>query len=224
VMEGKEIYAIRSELGRLLAGKIRKLNLPPIDVVVPIPETGNPAGIAIARHLNIPFAEGFVRNQHSGRTFIIADSDKRKSVSLQKLVPIRSVFEEKTVLLVDDSIIRGTVSRRTIALAKHPGAKKILFASTFPPVVSPCIYGIDFPCKEQLIAATRSLHEIAEEIGADFVIYNDLETLKEAIGLDDLCLACVTGRYPTSTEGMHMLQLRRKHDLHNNISSASPVS
>jgi amidophosphoribosyltransferase len=214
VMEGKEIYAIRSELGRLLAEKILTLNLPPIDVVVPIPETGNPAGIALAQRLKVPFAEGFIRNQHSGRTFIIADSDKRKAASIQKLVPIRSVFEGKTVLLVDDSIIRGTVSKSTISLARNPGAKKILFASTFPPVLFPCIYGIDFPCKEQLIASSKSLIEITQELGADAVIYNDLETLKRAIGLDDLCLACVTGSYPTSTEGMERLQQLREQDLY----------
>jgi amidophosphoribosyltransferase len=114
--------------------------------------------------------------------------------------------------LVDDSIIRGTVSKRTIALARNAGAKKIFFASTFPPVLYPCIYGIDFPCKSQLIAPAKSLKEIAEEIGADVVIYNDVEVLKEAIGLKDLCLACVTGQYPTSTEGMEHLRLLRKQD------------
>jgi amidophosphoribosyltransferase len=214
VMEGREIYAIRSELGRRLAEKIRNLNLLPIDVVVPVPETGNPAGIALSRHLEVPLAEGFVQNQHAGRTFIIPNSNKRKAAAIQKLVPIRSVFEDKIVLLVDDSIIRGTVSKRTVALVRNLGAKKILFASTFPPVNYPCIYGIDFPCKEQLIASTRSLADIAQDIGADAVIYNDLESLKQAIGLDDLCSACVTGRYPTSTEGMEVLQLLRDHDLH----------
>jgi amidophosphoribosyltransferase len=213
VMERKEIYRIRSELGVRLASQIRKMKLGHIDVVVPIPDTGNPAGIALSQELKIPFAEGFIRLQHTGRTFIIGSTDKRKVASIQKLSPIHSVFEGQTVLLVDDSIIRGTVSKRTIALAREAGAKRVLFASTFPPVVYPCIYGIDFPCKDQLIASTKSLPEIASEIGADVVIYNDVEALKEAIGLRDLCLACVTGRYPTPTKGMEKLQLLRKRDL-----------
>ena len=212
VIEGREVYTVRTELGRLLAEKIRSLDLPPIDVVVPIPETGNPAGIALAHHLQVPFAEGFIRHQHAGRTFIISSSERRQTASFQKLAPIRSVFDGKTVLLVDDSIVRGVVSKRTVALARNSGAKIILFSSTFPPVVHPCVYGIDFPCSEQLIATTKSDDQIAKEIGADFVIYNDAESLKKGIGFDDLCLACVTGKYPTATEGIETLQrLREQH-------------
>jgi len=213
VMEGKEVYTIRIELGRLLAEKIRTLDLPAIDVVVPVPETGNPAGIALAQHLQLPFAEGFVRHSHVGRTFIIAGQEKRQTASIQKLTPIRSVFEGKTVLLVDDSIIRGTVSQRTIKLAREVGAKKILFASTFPPILHPCVYGIDFPNQDQLIASKKTLPEICEWIGADFVIYNTVEDLKKAIGLPDLCLACVTGKYPTCTKELETLQRLREKDL-----------
>lgn len=213
VIEGREIYTARSELGRLLAKKILNMNLFPIDVVIPIPDTGNPAGISLAKHLHIPFAEGFVRHHHAGRTFIIVGQEQRQAAAIQKLSPIASVFEGKTVLLVDDSIIRGTVSKRTITLARNAGAKKILFASTFPPVIHPCVYGIDFPCANQLIATNKSLLEICEEIGADHVIYNDVNALQIAIGLNDLCLACVTGCYPTSTAGMDHLQLQRQQDL-----------
>ncbi len=213
VMEGKEIYTIRTALGRALADKIRTMDLPPIDIVVPVPESGNPAGIALAQHLQVPFAEGFIRQGQIGRTFIIASQEKRLAASIQKLAPIRSVFEGKTVLLVDDSIIRGTVSKRTIALARDAGAKKVLFASTFPPVIHPCVYGIDFPSKDQLIASKKTLSEICEEIGADVVIYNDVESLKKAIGLTDLCLACVTGHYPTSTTDIEKLQRLREKDL-----------
>ncbi len=213
VLETKEIYSIRTQLGRLLGEKIRKLNLFPIDIIVPIPDTGNPAGIALSNFLQIPFAEGFVRHQQAGRTFIISGLEKRLTTSMLKLSPVRSVFEGKNVLLVDDSIIRGTVSKRTIALAKAAGANKVLFVSTFPPVVNPCIYGIDFPCRDQLIAAKKSLVEIAQEIGADAIVYNDAEALKKAIGLNDLCLACVTGQYPTSTKQIEMLQKLRQQDL-----------
>lgn len=213
ILEGKEIYSVRIELGHLLAEKIRKLNPFPIDVVVPVPDTGNPAGIALSRYLQIPYAEGFARHQQAGRTFIIASSGKRHNAAVQKLSPVRSVFEGKNVLLVDDSIIRGTVSKRTIALAKSAGANKILFASTFPPVAHPCVYGIDFPCRDQLIAAQKSLPEIAQEIGADAIVYNEEKDLIQAIGLKDICLACVTGRYPTSIKEMGTLQKLRQQDL-----------
>ncbi len=214
VLEGKEIYSVRTELGRLLAEKIRKTDgLFPIDVVVPVPDTGNPAGIALSRHLKVPFAEGFSRNLQAGRTFITAGSGKRQAAAAQKLSPVQSVFNGKNVLLVDDSIIRGTVSKRTIALAKAAGANKILFASTFPPVAYPCVYGIDFPCRDQLIAAQKTLSEIAEEIGADAVVYIEIEDLKKAIGLSDLCLGCVTGRYPTAAKEIKTLQKLRQQEL-----------
>ncbi len=217
ILEGKEVYSVRVELGRRLAEKIHKLNPFPIDVVIPVPDTGNPAGISLSRFLQIPYAEGFSRQQQAGRTFITAGSGKRQAAAVQKLSPVRSVFEGKNVLLVDDSIVRGTVSKRTIALAKAAGANKILFASTFPPVAYPCVYGIDFPCREQLIAANKSLAEIAEEIGADAVVYTEEEDLKHAIGLNDLCLGCITGRYPTSTKEIKTLQLLREQDLNTEV-------
>ncbi len=209
-LEGKEVFSIRARLGELLAQKIEKLTLPPIDMVIGVPETGNPAAMALAQYLKLPFGEGFVRHQSAGRTFIISENKNRQKTARQKLSPVRSLFQDKTVLLVDDSIVRGTVSKQTINLAFEAGAKKVLFASTFPPVMHPCIYGIDFPNKNQLIAANLSPSRIAEEIGADYVIYNDPEDLKKATGLTDLCLACVTGQYPTSTVGIETLQQLRE--------------
>ena len=215
IMEGKEVYTVRSNLGRMLAEKIRTSITAPIDVIIPVPETGVPSAIALSQELQIPFAEGFIRQQTSGRTFIVAGQEKRTLAAFQKLAPNRSAFKDKSVLLVDDSIIRGTVSKRTVTLARSAGAKKVYFASTFPPVLHPCVYGIDFPSQSQLIAWNRPLPDISLEIGADAVIYNDIESLKKAIGLPDLCLACMTGRYPTSTKDMKSLQiLRESHLLH----------
>ncbi len=213
ILEGKEVYSVRSKLGVFLAEKIRKSDLAQADVVVPIPETGIAAGIALAQHLGIPFAEGFCPLRHSGRTFIMAGQEHRQGAILQKLAAVRSVFEGKTVILVDDSIVRGNVSKRTVFLARKAGARKIIFASTFPPILHPCVYGIDFPCHNQLIARNRSIAEISQEIGADALVYNDIDSLKEAIGLGDLCTACLTGHYPTSTEGIKALQKLREQDL-----------
>jgi amidophosphoribosyltransferase len=137
----------------------------------------------------------------------------RKKALSQKLFTVKSVFEGRNVILVDDSIVRGTVSKRVIAMARRAGAKKIYFAATYPPIRHPCIYGIDFPRSDQLVAYEKNIKEIAQEIGADTVIYNDIKGLKEAIGLDDLCTACLTGEYPTDIEGVEMLQDLRKNDL-----------
>jgi amidophosphoribosyltransferase len=213
IMDGKEVYSVRSKLGRFLAEKIIQAGLAQADVVIPIPETGIVAGIAAAQHLQIPFAEGFTRLPHAGRIFIMTGQEKREGALLQKLAPIRSVFENKSVILIDDSIVRGTVSKRIIFLARQAGARRIIFASTFPPILHPCVYGIDFPCHDQLIARNKTISEICEEIGADALIYNDIQSLKEAIGLDDLCSACLTGRYPTSTEGIEVLQQLREQEL-----------
>ena len=213
IIEGKEVYSVRSKLGRFLAEKIRKANLEEADAIIPIPETGNVAGIALAQHLQIPLAEGFTRLPHAGRTFIMAGQENRQGAILQKLAPIHSVFKDKTVILVDDSIVRGNVSKRTIFLARRAGAKKIIFASTFPPILYPCVYGIDFPCQNQLIASKMTIPEICQEIGADALIYNDIQSLKEAIGLNDLCTACLTGRYPTPIDELKTLQKLRDQDL-----------
>jgi len=214
LMEKKEIYTVRTKLGVALAEKIRALKVGQIDVVIPVPETGVPAAIALSQHLKIPYAEGFVRQGHVGRTFIMPRQENRECAVIQKLAPIRSVFEGKSVVLVDDSIIRGTVSKRTISLARQAGAIRIIFASTFPPVRHSCIYGIDFPNQNQLIASHQSIADICTTIGADVLVYNDIQGLKAAIGLEDLCLACLDGHYPTSTAGIEKLQQLRERALH----------
>ncbi len=211
LLEGKEIYQTRAKLGKSLAQRILEARLT-FDAIVPIPESGNVAAASLAQALSIPFETGFVKMGHV-RTFLCATAEKRETAVKQKLFSIASVFEGKSVLLVDDSIIRGTVSKRAIALAKEAGAKSVSIASTFPPVRFPCVYGIDFPNQEDLIAANKSIEEIEEALGADKVIYNSVGDFKEAIGMEHLCTGCMTGSYPTSLEGIEELQRQRKEDL-----------
>lgn len=205
IMEQKEVYRIRSRLGMALADKCQEQNIQ-ADVVVPIPDSARPSAISLAYKLKIPLEEGFVKQNHVGRTFIMPTQYARKKALSQKLITVKSVFEGRNVILVDDSIVRGTVSRRVIELAKRAGAKKIYFASTYPPIKHPCLYGIDFPREEQLVAYGKNLREIAEDIGADGLVYNDEMGLKESIGMKDLCTACLTGVYPTSMLGQEELQ------------------
>ncbi len=212
IMEQKEVYRIRSRLGSTLAEEVRRTDIE-ADVVVPIPDSARPSAISLAYKLQIPLEEGFVKQNHVGRTFIMPTQYARKKALSQKLITVKSVFEGRNVILVDDSIVRGTVSRRVIELARRAGAKKIYFASTYPPIRHPCIYGIDFPRSEQLVAYGKSVEEIAEDIGADGLVYNDVNGLKEAIGMQDLCAACLTGDYPTTTHGVDELQNLRKEDI-----------
>lgn len=221
VMEGKEIYAVRYKLGESLAKHILERKLGALDAIIPIPDTGTPAATAIAHLLKVPFAEGFVKLQNAGRTFITAGHEERLMATFKKFGTNRSVFEGKSVLLVDDSIVRGTVSKRTLSLAKEAGAKRIVFASTFPRILHPCLYGIDFPDPKQLMAVGKSLEEIAKAIGADDVVYNEVEDLKKAVGLDDLCLGCMTGRYPTPKKEMKAQQLLRIRELSYNTAGFS---
>jgi len=209
----REVYATRSLLGVFLAEKIASAKIMP-DAVVPIPTTARTAAIAIAKKLGISYEEGFVKQENIGRTFIMPTQGIRQKAVCRKLAAVKSVFRDKSVILVDDSIVRGTVSKRVIKLAKEAGAKKVFFASSFPPITHPCLYGIDFPHKEQLIAnATSTIDEIAEKIGADAVFYNNIDDLKKAIKKDSICAACVCGRYPTSIDGLEELQELRQKDL-----------
>jgi len=212
VMEKREIYRTRARLGSILAQKVKEAKIE-ADVVVPIPDSARPSGIALAHELGIPLEEGFVKHHHIGRTFIMPTQYARKKALSEKLITVQSVFQGRRVVLVDDSIVRGTVSCRVIELARRAGAKEIVFASTYPPIRYPCSYGIDFPREEQLIAFGKSLDEIAESIGADKVVYNDISGLKEAIGIHDLCTACLTGDYPTAMHGLEELQNLREQDL-----------
>jgi len=214
VIEHQEVYDIRSTLGKTLAKKVMKENFA-IDVVVPVPNTARPAAISLAREMDIPCEDGFVKQEYIGRTFIMPSQRLREKAIGRKLAPVFSVFRDKNVLLVDDSIVRGTVSKKVAMLAKNAGAQKVFFASTFPPIRHPCLYGIDFADQDQLIAYNRSIEEISREIGVDGLVYIDRDEFKEVVGVKGVCMACVTGRYPTETCGAKELQkMRQKHLQH----------
>ena len=211
VIEHQEVYHIRSTLGKTLARKVMQKEFD-IDVVVPIPNSARPAAISLAREMNIPCEDGFVKQEYIGRTFIMPTQRLREKAIGRKLAPVFSVFQGKNVILVDDSIVRGTVSKKVTMLAKSAGAKNIYFASTFPPIRHPCPYGIDFANQDQLIAYDRQIDQIAEEIGVDGLVYNNIEEFKDVIGVKGVCMACVTGKYPTDTSGIEELRaMRQKH-------------
>jgi len=169
-------------MGEKLADKIKRLwPKHDIDVVIPIPESSRPSALQLANRLGIPFREGFVKNRYIGRTFIMPGQAMRKKSVRQKLNAISVEFKDKNVLLVDDSIVRGTTSREIVQMARDAGARKVYFASAAPPVRFPNVYGIDMPSRTELIATGRSDDEICREIGADKLVYQDIDDLKEAV-------------------------------------------
>ncbi|GLX85702.1 amidophosphoribosyltransferase [Thalassotalea loyana] len=177
------VYQSRIEMGKRLGDKIaREWEDLDIDVVIPIPETSCDIALEIAQHLNIPYRQGFVKNRYIGRTFIMPGQAERKKSVRRKLNAISSEFKGKNVLLVDDSIVRGTTSEQIIEMARQSGAKKVYFASAAPEVRFPNVYGIDMPSANELIAHGRELDDICQLIGADKLIYQSIEDLTAAVG------------------------------------------
>jgi amidophosphoribosyltransferase len=211
MIEGRDVYQARAALGRTLARQVRERGIS-VDVVTSVPSTSHPAALAMAWELQVRIEEGFIRRDNSGRTFILPTQSQRERAVSQKLAPVKSVFQGRDVLIVDDSIVRGTVSQRIIRMARQCGARKVYFASTFPPVAHPCYYGIDMHSQEELLAPGKSLEEIERILDADAVIYNSESDLKQAIGLNDLCIACCSGVYPTDLKGVQALKECRKRD------------
>lgn len=182
VIDGVSVYEARLNMGELLAEKVKQIvPLNEIDVVIPIPDSSRPSAMQLAETLNIPFREGFVKNRYVGRTFIMPGQTVRKKSVRQKLNTCGQEFKNKKVLLVDDSIVRGTTSREIVEMARESGAAKVYFASAAPPVRFPNVYGIDMPTRAELIATGRNDEQIAKEIGADALIYQDIEAMKAAI-------------------------------------------
>lgn len=178
LMDGVSVYKTRMRQGEALARKILRLRPDhDIDVVIPIPDTSRIAGQALASDLGIKFREGFMKNRYIGRTFIMPGQNQRKKSVRQKLNPVPLEFAGKNVMLVDDSIVRGTTCRQIIQMARDAGAAKVYFASAAPPVRYPNVYGIDMPSASELIAHNRSVDEVCELIGADWLVYQDLEDL-----------------------------------------------
>jgi amidophosphoribosyltransferase len=202
-MDGTSVYEARLRMGAALATKIRDIaQAQDIDVVIPIPDSSRPYALELANRLGKTYREGFVKNRYVGRTFIMPGQALRRKSVRQKLNPIGMEFKDKVVLLVDDSIVRGTTSREIVQMARDAGARKVYFASASPPVRFPNVYGIDMPNQDELVATGRTEAEIAREIGADLLVYQDLEALKDAVRfgnprLTDLEASCFDGNYIT---------------------------
>jgi len=183
VIDGISVYEARRNMGRSLADKIMELGLrDEIDVVIPIPDSSRSSALEVAAKLKRQYTEGFIKNRYIGRTFIMPGQEMRRKSVRQKLNAMAIEFKDKNVLLVDDSIVRGTTSREIVQMARESGAKKVFFASAAPPVRFPNVYGIDMPTRNELIATGRTNEEIAALIGADAVIYQDLDALVDAVG------------------------------------------
>jgi amidophosphoribosyltransferase len=203
VMDGISVYETRLRMGESLADKIKREHSQlDIDVVIPIPDSSRPAAMQLANRLNLPYREGFIKNRYIGRTFIMPGQGIRKKSVRQKLNAIGMEFKGKNVMLVDDSIVRGTTSREIVQMAREAGARKVFFASAAPPVRFANVYGIDMPTRDELIATGRSDEEIAREIGADQLIYQDLSALIDDVrsvnpkvtSFED---SCFSGNYVT---------------------------
>ena len=194
ILDGVSVYDARLNMGKVLAKKIQSENLD-IDVVIPVPETSRISALEIARCMNIPYREGFIKNRYIARTFILPGQESREKTVRLKLNTIPSIFKNKNVLIVDDSIVRGTTSKQIIQLAKQAGSKRVYFASASPPVLYPNVYGIHIPTSIELVAYQRTSSEIAEYIGADQVIYNSLEDVIKVCILPEFETSCFNGEY-----------------------------
>ena len=204
IMNGISVYEARLRLGDRLANTVAEhMPLGDIDVVMPIPDSSRPAAMQVARKLGIEYREGFFKNRYVGRTFIMPGQAERKRSVRQKLNAMSAEFKGKNVLIVDDSIVRGTTSREIVEMARAAGANKVTFTSAAPPVRYPHVYGINMPSRQELIAHGRKIPEINTELGSDYLIYQEVADMKAAIlegsNVTDLEMSCFTGDYVTGT-------------------------
>ena len=203
IIDNLSVYKARLRMGEQLAGQIvREWPDHDIDVVIPIPDTSRTSAVQVAHHLGVKYREGFIKNRYIGRTFIMPGQAERAQSVRRKLNAIDLEFRGKNVLLVDDSIVRGTTSRQIIKLAREAGARKVYFASAAPPVRYPNVYGIDMPAASELIANGRDVEEIQKIIGADRLIYQDLNGLIRSVRHDHADItqfdtSCFSGEYVT---------------------------
>jgi amidophosphoribosyltransferase len=191
----QNMYEVRLELGRALARKIQDLKLE-IDIVSPIPDTSRSAAIACAEELKLPYREVLIKNRYVQRSFILNTQEKRKEAVNLKFSVVKELVQGKNILLIDDSIVRGTTSKKIIDLVKSFGPNKIYLASTCPPITHPCFYGIAFPSKDELIMSNINAEELSHTLGCDGVIFTDLSDLFQSLKQNNLCTGCLTGEYP----------------------------
>ena len=212
IIDGMSVYKSRLRMGEFLAQRIIEKGLHhDVDVVIPIPDTSRSSALQVAHHLGVKYREGFIKNRYIGRTFIMPGQEKRKKSVRQKLNPIDLEIKDKNVLLIDDSIVRGTTSKQIIEMARNAGAKKVFFASAAPPVKFPNVYGIDMPASSELIASNKSDEELAQFIGADWLLYQTLDDLIESVRFEDsevkdFDTSCFSGDYVTNDVTQAYLQ------------------
>jgi len=218
IIDGLSVYKARLRLGEQLAGQIvREWPDHDIDVVIPIPDTSRTAAVQVAHHLGTKYREGFIKNRYIGRTFIMPGQYERDESVRHKLNAIGLEFRGKNVLLVDDSIVRGTTSKQIVKLARDAGARKVYFASAAPPVRYPNVYGIDMPAASELIANKHTIAEIEQIIGADKLIYQDINGLLRAVrhsdsDIQEFDTSCFSGKYVTNVTPEYLERLEAKRN------------
>ena len=218
VMNGISVYEARLRLGDRLADTIAKYTpMGDIDVVMPIPDSSRPAAMQVAQKLGVEYREGFYKNRYVGRTFIMPGQAERKKSVKQKLNAMSSEFKGKNILIVDDSIVRGTTSKEIVQMAREAGANKVTFTSAAPPVRYPHVYGINMPSRQELVAHGRKIPEIATELGADYLIYQEVADMQAAIlegsTVEALEMSCFTGEYVTGSVTPEYLAWVEKNQL-----------
>ena len=208
-LDGISVYKTRRRFGEALARQWIETHAPPPDVIIPIPDSSRDAALSMAQVMQLPYREGFIKNRYVGRTFIMPTQASRQHAIRRKMNPIGLEFEGKDVLLVDDSIVRGNTSRKIIEVARKAGARNVYFASTSPPLTSPCPYGIDMATREEFVARDRDVEAVRQEIGADHLVYLELDAMVAAAragnaSIESFCTGCFTGDYPTADAEEHL--------------------
>jgi len=210
IMDGVSVYKTRLRMGIKLAQKIKQAKIK-IDVVIPVPDSARSSALSLAHELGVRYREGLVKNRYIGRTFIMPGQAIRRRSIHYKLNPIPLEIKGRNILLVDDSIVRGNTSKKIIDMVREAGAKKVYFASSAPPLISPCVYGVDMPTKKEFVANGLKADDIAKVIGADKLFYQDIKDLLDSAKagnpkISNFCYACMSGRYPTSEVTQELLQ------------------
>ncbi|KAA0002312.1 MAG: amidophosphoribosyltransferase [Thermoplasmata archaeon] len=208
IIDGRDVYTARKKIGEILARE----HPVDADIVVPVPDSGRAHAHGFSRASGIPLVEGLMKNRYIARTFIMPEQDMREKKVRLKINPVKSAVKGKRIVLVDDSIVRGTTMRQIVDLLRFSGAKEVHVRIGSPPIIAPCYFGIDMTTREQLMASQRSVDEICKNIHADSLGYTPIEGIVEALGIEreNLCLGCVTGEYP-------ILLPREKHRFQKNL-------
>ena len=213
VIDGVGVYEARLRLGERLAAEVARQGVKP-NVIVPVPDTARPAASSLASTLGIELREGLIKNRYIARTFIMHGQDRRTLSVRQKLNPVRSQVQGKDVMLVDDSIVRGTTSREIVQMVRDAGARKVFLAITAPPLRFPCVYGIDMMTRGEFAAKNRTAEQVRRFVGADALVYQMYEGLVSAVrgdsGIPGFCTACFNGQYPTGITRRHLAQMERE--------------